>query len=238
MIRAVLFDLDGTLLDIDMEAFLPHYLKSLAARVGHLLGFQAFTDRLLAATQKMIDNDGRATNEEVFARAFYPLAGHPREELEPIFLEFYARDYPALQRFARRKPEARPVVQAAFELGYTVVVATAPLFPATAVAQRLAWAGVGDFPYRLVTAFENSRASKPNLLYYENILRELDLQPEQALIVGNETMDMVAGRLGCPTFLVLDHSRPLDPALPPPTYQGSLPDLQRLLERLRREAHP
>ena len=33
-IRAILFDLDGTLLHNDMNVFLPHYFEMLAARVA------------------------------------------------------------------------------------------------------------------------------------------------------------------------------------------------------------
>ena len=84
-IKAILFDLDGTLLDSDMQVFLPHYLKQLAARVAHLIPPKEFIAHLLAATQAMVDNDGRATNAQVFAEAFYPRVGHSQTELEPVY---------------------------------------------------------------------------------------------------------------------------------------------------------
>jgi len=142
-IRAVLFDLDGTLLDNDMDRFLPPYFEMLAARAAHAMPPQEFIDRLMRASEAMMANDGRQTNEEVFASAFYPLAGRPREYWEPILAAFYTEEFPALRRFTGRKPIARQVVQQAFDLGLHVVVATNPLFPALAVEQRLEWAGVG-----------------------------------------------------------------------------------------------
>jgi FMN phosphatase YigB (HAD superfamily) len=93
-IRAILFDLDGTLLDNDMGVFLPHYFRLLTTRVAHLVRADKFMDHLLRATEMMMANDGRATNEEVFAEAFYPLAGHDRDEWEPVFLNFYTNDFP------------------------------------------------------------------------------------------------------------------------------------------------
>jgi FMN phosphatase YigB (HAD superfamily) len=231
-IRAVLFDLDGTLLDNDMNVFLPHYFEKLTARVAHILPPGEFMAHLMQATEHMMANDGRATNEEVFAASFYPMAGHSRRELEPLFFEFYNNEYAELRAYTSRKPLARQVVQRAFDLGYDVVVATNPLFPASATQQRLEWAGVADFPYRLVTSYENSRAVKPNLLYFEQILEALGHPAEAAVVVGDEDMDMVAAQLGCLTFLVPSPRTELSPTTPEPTFRGTLEDVGELLESL------
>ena len=231
-IRAVLFDLDGTLLHNDMNVFLPHYFERLTARVAHILPPREFMAYLMQATELMMANDGRATNEEVFAASFYPMAGHSRQELEPLFIDFYNNEYAELEAYTRRKPEARQVVQQAFDLGYDVVVATNPLFPAIATQQRLEWAGVADLPYRLVTSYENSRAAKPNLLYFEQILQTLGHPASAALVVGDEDMDMVAAHLGCLTFLVPSPRTELSPTTPLPTYGGTLEDVGEILESL------
>ncbi len=231
-IKAVLFDLDGTLLDNYMEAFLPHYFQRLAAWVSHILPPDEFLDHLMRASEAMMANDGRATNEEVFAATFYPLAGRPRHELEPVFADFYADEFPKLRQYTRRKPEARQAVQQAFDLGCDVVIATNPLFPATAIEERLEWAGVADFPYRLVTTYENSRACKPNLLYFEHILERIGQSAEACLMVGDENWDMVAAHLGCVTFLVPGPATRLDAATPSPTYRGTLAGLGELLPKL------
>ncbi len=230
-IQAILFDLDGTLLDADMDIFIPHYFEALSARVAHLVPPARFIPCLIQATRKMMANDGRDTNAAVFAQAFYPLVGRSRQELEPVFLDFYANDFPKLRRHTRRKPKARQVVQMAFDRDYDVIIATNPLFPATAIQQRMAWAGVDGFPYRLVTTYENSRATKPNLLYYQQILEAIGQPPQACLMVGDEDMDMVAAHLGCHTFLVPGPRTDLDPTTPEPTYRGSLADLATLLGR-------
>jgi FMN phosphatase YigB (HAD superfamily) len=231
-IRAVLFDLDGTLLDNDMDVFLPHYFRLLGAHMAHILAPEPFMARLMQATQQMLDNNGQATNEEAFAAAFYPVAGHSREEVEPLFHQFYADVFPTLRQYTQPQPGARRVVQLAFDLGYEVAIATNPVFPETAVRQRLAWAGVAGFPYRWVSSYENSRATKPNLLYFEQILQVLDQPPQASLVVGDEDMDMVAAHLGCHTFLVPGPRTALAPDTPQPSHEGTLTDVAALLERL------
>ncbi len=229
-IRALLFDLDGTLLSNNMNVFLPHYFRMLSERVSHIMSPDHFMKYLLRGRDAMKANDGRATNEEAFASAFYPAVGQPREELEPIFLDFYANDFPRLRSYTQCRPEARGLVKLAFDLGYLVVVATNPVFPAVAVELRLAWADLADLPFHLVTTYENSRATKPNPLYFRQILETIGQPADAALVIGDEDMDMAAAHLGCQTFLVPGPRTELAPNTPPPTYRGTLTDVEAMLQ--------
>ncbi|MBN1483391.1 MAG: HAD family hydrolase [Chloroflexia bacterium] len=231
-LRAVLFDLDGTLLGNDMDRFLPPYLERISAHVAHLVPPKKFVADLLRSTGVMAANDGRASNEEVFAQDFYPRLGVPREALEPLLIDFYQTDFDKLRQYTERKPAARRVVRRAFDLGYDVVIATNPLFPRVAVRRRLEWAGVADFPYTLITTYENSHACKPDLRYFEEILVKIDRPAAACLVVGDEAMDMVAARLGCRTFLVPGPRTALDLDIPQPTYQGPLAEVEDVLVQL------
>ncbi|MHB0935517.1 MAG: HAD family hydrolase [Armatimonadota bacterium] len=231
-IRAVLFDLDGTLLENNVPIFFDSYFRRLAGWVDQLIPPEAFLQHLNAATSAMLKNDGTRTNETVFAETFYPLIGRPRAEMEPLFMDFYAREFPKLREYTIRRPEAQRVVARAVELGLDVVVATNPLFPDTAIRQRLEWSGAADFPYRLITTYENSRACKPNLTYFRQIADYLGCQPEECLMVGDEDWDMNAGTLGCLTYLVPGvNTRKRLPDAPEPVYQGTLEELEAVLER-------
>ena len=230
LVKAVLFDLDGTLLDLDIGVLLPPYIEALAAHLAHMVPPEQFVPSLMQASEEMMANDGQDTNQAVFDRAFFPALGRSRQELEPFFTDFYANEYPKLRPLARRKPEARRAVQTAFEQGCDVVIATNPLFPRAAIEQRMEWAGVAGLPFRLVTTYENSRAAKPNLLYFEQILKAIGHPAQACLVVGDEDMDMVAAHLGCATFLVPSARTELEPTTPEPTYRGTLADLITLLE--------
>lgn len=228
--QAILFDLDGTLIHNDMDEFLPPYFKLVARRFAHILPPAQFTPKLIQATQAMIADESDASNREVFKNSFPDLIGRPWHEIEPIFMDFYARDFPALSMHIRPKAAARPLLLTALDLGYTLVVSTNPLFPLQAIQQRLDWGGIGDLPYARVTSYENSRACKPSLRYFEQILAEIDCPPERALVVGDENNDMVAAHLGCSTYLIPGPATDLAPTTPEPAHRGTLADVMALLQ--------
>lgn len=69
-----------------------------------------------------------------------------------------------------------------------MVIATNPLFPRTAIEQRLQWAGVGadEFSYALVTTYEIMHASKQHPAYYREILGRIKREPGECLMVGDD----------------------------------------------------
>jgi len=232
LIHAILFDLDGTLLQSDMNVFMPHYLQALTTRLAHLIPPSKLSAQLMRSTRLMMANsDPTRTNQQVFDADFYPKIGHVREEMLPILEEFYTHDFARLRDLTQPKPEARAVVQAAFARGYDVAIATQPVFPLTAVRQRLEWAGVADFPYRLVTSYENMHACKPQPAFFQEVLAVLGRSPGECLFAGDSPSDDIApaAQLGLHTFWVTDAAPdPIDPNIPA-RWRGSLGDLHRLL---------
>ncbi len=236
MIRAILLDLDNTLLGNDMETFLPAYFALLSQYVAPRLEPNQFIRHLLQATEKMTANaDPARTNREVFEARFFPIQGYGREEMEPFLADFYAHQFPQLRSITRPDPAARPLVEWVFERGFQVAIATNPLFPRVAVEQRLEWAGVpaAEFPYHLITSYENMHASKPHPLYFAEIAAHLDLPPEACLMVGDDwRMDIApALSVGMAAYWIAgpDAAVPDEEALL--AGRGSLADFHRWLVR-------
>ncbi|UCG23165.1 MAG: HAD family hydrolase [Chloroflexota bacterium] len=188
-LQAVLFDLDDTLLGNDMNVFLQNYFPLLSDYARPLIEADRFLPELMHATQAMINNGDRSmTNRDVFWRVFCERNGWLREEVEPFFATFYEEQFGRLKRTTRRKPIARHLVRWCFDRGFKVVIATNPLFPRRAIEQRLSWADVGvdEFDYALVTAYENMHSAKPHSAYYLEVLSAVDVEPSQALMVGDD----------------------------------------------------
>jgi len=88
-LKAILFDLDGTLLDYDMmRDLLPRYFERLTAYAAHLLPPRTLVEAISRGSEAISANDGTRINADVFAEAFYPLVGIDPEIMEPFFVEF------------------------------------------------------------------------------------------------------------------------------------------------------
>lgn len=207
MLKTILFDLDGTLLPINTDQFIGGYMKAVAKYVAHLIPPEHFTAQLWEATNQVIrSTDLTKTNAQVFGEHFYAAVGRAAAELEPVFAQFYAEEFPKLQNGVAGLPGlGREVVQAAIDQGYEVVVATNPLFPMAAILERLRWIGADQFPWRLITAYEEMHAAKPNPSYFAEILQSIGRRPEECLMVGNDVdEDGAAEQVGIRTFFITD----------------------------------
>lgn len=204
--KTVLFDLDGTLLQVDIEEFLKEYLRAISSYCSSIAEPRVFVQRLLESTELMVRNQGKQTNEEVFMQNFLPALGKEREEVYPLLESFYEHEFPRLQRCVNRSDTAPLVVEEVLDRGWQIVLATNPLFPRRAILERMRWAGVDSYPWLDITSYENSRSCKPNPQYYREIVAKHGLEPENCWMIGNDMgEDLVAAELGIKTFLVTDY---------------------------------
>lgn len=203
-VRGIFFDLDGTLLDVEMSAFIPAYLKGLAASFADVATPEKLVDVLLGTTWSLLGgNDGSRTNEEAYLFAVQEKLGISPDLYRHRLAGYFQEGLGHLEEHVRPLPVARDILQVCFNKGLTVVVATNPVFPRPVVDARLAWGGLLGFPFQQVTSYENSRYCKPNPRYFTSLLEELGLQPWETIMVGNDTEhDLAARQAGIRTFLV------------------------------------
>jgi FMN phosphatase YigB (HAD superfamily) len=186
MLRAILFDLDDTLLGNDMATFLPPYFQ---AMTGHFPELPA--ERVLrgvqVATQAAIHNtDPMRTLDAVLGECLSAQLDLPRSVWQARFDALYAKDFPRLQPLVTPRPEAAAFVRWALRRELKVVIATNAIFPRVAIDQRLAWAGLDDLPLSWVTSLETSHFAKPNPAYYAEILAEIGVGVDEAIMIGND----------------------------------------------------
>lgn len=204
--KAIFFDLDGTLLPMDQDEFVNAYFGLLAKKLAPY-GYdpKALIKGIWAGTEAMVRNDGRDTNETAFWQTFCGIFGEKAREDEPVFDAFYRQEFQQVQPVCGCTPRAKETVDALKEMGYPLVLATNPIFPAVATQSRIRWAGLELTDFTFVTTYENSSYCKPNPAYYQEILDKLGYRPEECLMIGNDaTEDLAAAKLGMQVFLLTD----------------------------------
>lgn len=195
MLKAVVFDMDDTLLDINLSAFIAVLARdesSLLAQIGRrnpLSMFAAYTAAMLDLNRA--DRDNECTNRELFDTAIERRGGVVLSD--PVIadaLAVYEREVLPDRNDAiigaRPMEGAQRALEAVLDRGLRIALLTNPSFGAACIECRMGWAGILDAPFELVTTMENTRRVKPSADYYRDALDVLGLAPEEALMVGND----------------------------------------------------
>ncbi len=226
-VQAVLFDLDGTLLDIDIDVFMARYLRALTEYTESFYPGDGLMEAIFLGTEAMMGEHPGTTNREEFYRVILERTGIDLNEHWGVFERFYRERFDGLRGDAGPGAGAREALDAALDLGLKVAIATNPMFPRAAVERRLAWAGLLETPVHLVTTFEQMHACKPWPAYYLQVAKILGVEPAECLMVGDSlVLDMSAADVGMRTYYVGKR----DPG--PVDHVGDLPQLAALLPRL------
>jgi|GEM_PF-51805 len=203
----LLLDLDDTLLSNEMGTFMPAYLHALGKHLAPYVPPERLIPVLLATTQLMIQNDQPDCSlKDVFDASFFPAIGIQPEHLQEIINTFYEEVFPSLRPLTQFRAEAVKLVEEAFARGYKIAIATNPLFPKTAVNQRLEWAGLPPsvFPFRLIASYETFHFAKPNPAFYMETLARLGWPEGPVIMVGDDLQNDIepARRVGLAAFWI------------------------------------
>ncbi len=204
--RAICFDLDGTLLPMDIDEFMNAYFRAIAGFVASR-GFdpEPFMAGLKAGTAAMGANDGSCTNAEAFWPVMMGYVDPAETDWHALAEEFYATEFGRIGDGFQGNPAVPRVLDALAAKGYPLVLATMPMFPLPAVEWRLKWAGADPAAFTRLTNYENSRSIKPKPAYFAEQLAATGLRGADVLMVGNNTLeDMAFLDLGADGFLVTD----------------------------------
>lgn len=206
--KAIFFDLDGTLLPINMDEFLAHYYKKLRefCNQKNVDGDAVINAINLGVEAMMVDRDGRF-NSERFWDVVEDALDENRDDIDEFLDEFYTTAYTKLGKDMVPNPAARQVLEMLSDKGYTLYLTTMPLFPLVGIVERLRWAGIDDYEiFDKITTFDNCHATKPDIAYFQENIDDSGLEPKDILVVGNNTEeDLSCIELGCDVYLILDY---------------------------------
>lgn len=206
MIKAVFFDLDGTLLPMDMQEFTNGYFELLTKKAK---GYDKddLIKTIWGGTKAMVENDGKKTNEDVFWKFYEGVYGTEKLKDKSIFDNFYLNDFKKTKAFCGENKLAKDIVDFCCSMGLKVVLATNPIFPLDGMVTRLNFIGLDEDDFDYISSYENSHYSKPNPKYFTEILKKLKLSADEVLFFGNDEVEdgVPAESLGMKFYLVGDN---------------------------------
>jgi len=206
IMNTILFDLDGTLLPMNTDAFARAYFNEIACYFSDLIHGKELIAHILGSTKAMVTNTEFKTNEEVFMEDFRTKVGSDIDLYKERFDSFYDTGFLNLKESIFQAPLMIKAVNIIKEKGYNMVVATNPQFPLKAILHRIKWAGLDPNDFIYISSYEKNHYCKPQIKFYEEILKDIGKAPEECLMVGNDVEeDLIAGELGIKTYLIKDH---------------------------------
>ena len=207
MLKAVFFDLDGTLLPFNEDEFLKSYFKLISGKMINY-GFEpkALIDNIWNGTKLMYKNDGTKTNEEVFWDYLANVYGKEVLDKKSEFDKFYTNEFKQLKSCCGDNNSAKEIVDYVNENKLLCVLSTNPIFPKVGTLTRMSFVGLREQDFEFVTAYENYNFSKPNPMYFKGLLEKFNLKPEEVILFGNNELEdaWCANQVGIKTYLVGD----------------------------------
>lgn len=207
MIKNIIFDLDGTLINTLQNEFNKKYFESLSVKLMN----QGYDSKLLSFTvmegiSLMLKNDGSKTNEDVFWEHFENKIKIKKEDIISIFNDFYNNEYEQLNICIKRINISSKAINILKNKGYNLILATNPLFPKIAIEKRMKWGNINSKYFSYITSYENSSYCKPNINYYKQIIEKNNLKIEETLMFGNDLIeDFVVEKIGISCYIITDN---------------------------------
>lgn len=229
----LLLDLDDTLLNTNLQSFMPAYFQALANELTPQIAPTLMFRALISGMQKMNESDDFSkTLKEVFDTEFYPQLNIERGKLDSAIENFYDNVFPDLQNLTSPKEGAKKFVEWSMAKNYRIAIATDPLLPTKATHHRLRWAGFDPNQFEIISTYENFHFSKTYPAYYAEVLGKMSWPDSPILMVGNDLdRDVLpAKKLGIKTFLV--DAEPASTSGREADSAGSLSDLILWLESI------
>ncbi len=207
MIKNILFDLDGTLINTLQKQFNKKYFESLAIKFTK----QGYDARILSAAvaeglSLMLQNDGKKTNEEVFWSHFENKTNIKKEIMLSTFNDFYNNEYEELNICIKAIDTTSKAINILINKGYNLILSTNPLFPRIAIEKRMKWGNIDPACFSYITSYENSSYCKPNTNYYKQILDNNNLKYEETIMFGNDLIeDLAIEKIGIDCYIITNN---------------------------------
>lgn len=205
MIKAIFFDLDGTLLPLNERKFAKIYFKTLYKKVKFLkISKMNFFKALYKGALAQVKNDGTRTNEEVFWESIKNTLGMDLSIYKDVLNEYYNTSYLKTKRATKPCLESKKIVEFCRENGLKTILSTNPIFPRLAVLNRMNFVNLKEEDFDYITNYSNSTCCKPNSLYFEKLLETLNLKAEEVILFGNNEIEdaKCAREIGIKCYLI------------------------------------
>jgi FMN phosphatase YigB (HAD superfamily) len=207
MIKAVLLDLDNTLLRNPDTLWVAAFRESWDLYFAERYGIENASAALRNAIGCLNGQPpSYRTNAAVMLDALSSEMPLAKDGLSTALSGFYEGEYICLRTNTSPISGAAELVEELLNQNLLVAIATNPLFPGGATEERIGWAGLTDFvsEFAFITHSENMRFAKPSRAYFAETITRVGVEPDETLFIGDSLRNDIvpASAIGIHTWQV------------------------------------
>jgi len=195
MLKAVLLDLDNTLILFDELKYYTAYFKKLNSFFDDEFTPDELRERVVNGTMALRFNKGEKTNRQCFLEVFASGREAKAAVLWDRFMAFYREAYGDIKVTVDLPDGLYPVMDRLRATGLKLVIASNPIFPVIAQEERVRWGSLDTAWFDLFTHIENMRYVKPMADYYHQTCDLIGEVPAECLMVGNDPVNDMSAAL-------------------------------------------
>lgn len=217
MIKAVLFDLDNTLITNPDEAFIARYLSLIDSFFVQEAGVDNVSHTLINCVRSF---SNLTKKREIITNLQWIIAQLEKthtihsHQINQLYQQFIDTQYLELKTFITPRKLANQIIETLKSQSIILAIATNPLYPQKEILKRMAWGDlVPPSEFAFITHAENMHYAKPNPAYYAELVARVGVEPDEALMIGDSITNDIepARRAGLQTFYIDNQQKsPLD----------------------------
>ncbi|MBN2136036.1 MAG: HAD family hydrolase [Acidobacteria bacterium] len=186
-LNTILIDLDATLITLDWRKNMHKYYRKLKEILHDLdLKSSYFFDVKWAANKTMNDETDDMINIEKYFSYLNKKTDIEDKKNREFYFRFYDEMFADFRGDVREVEGSHDLIAAAKSKGFKIILATNPLFPLSAVSERLRWGNLDPEDFNFITHMQNFHHCKPSPKYFAEIMKTQKVDPVKALMVGDD----------------------------------------------------
>lgn len=205
MIKAIIFDLDGTLIQMDEDAFKKLYFGLIGKKLAEYgQDPELVIKGVKMGVMAMIKNGGTRTNCDAFWGEVYRLCPNAPQNIIEIFDQFYRNEFLQTAVTCNAINGVNDALASCKAKGLKIILGTNPMFPTIGMQQRLKFGNIDTKYFDHITNYNDYHFAKPNPNFLKELLAKNNLRPEEVIYFGNSQKEDIepAQQLGLKCYLV------------------------------------
>lgn len=189
----IFLDYDGTLTKTEENQYTMYFFKKFFEY--HNIDFNKNIKLMLHTLEYVIKNDDiTISNYDKYLNKLGEDSDKSREYWEKQFNIYYNEGYDEIKTIINPNEELIELLKK--NKNNKLIFASNPLIPEICVHKRINFINMKKEDYIYISTMENSTSTKPNPHYFKNILRVLNAQADECVMIGDSDNDRACTKVG------------------------------------------